>query len=78
MMEFFDSNFIDVKDGAVAYIMDPIPGWANLDDCGNYPCTAPKNALLTFQGTTFTGVKPRWAAKDFQIIANNSEFAPYI
>jgi len=48
MMEFFDSKFIDVKDGALAYLMDPIPGWASLTDCGNYPCTGPNNAFLTF------------------------------
>lgn len=78
MMEFFDSKFTDVKEGAAAYIMDPLPGWAGLTDCGNYPCTAPKNALLTFQDTTFSGTKPRWATSDFQIIANNSDFAPYI
>lgn len=48
MMEFFDSKFTDVKEGAAAFIMDPLPGWAGLTDCGNYPCTAPLNALLTF------------------------------
>jgi hypothetical protein len=78
MMEFFDSKFVDVKQDAVSYIMDPLPEWANLDDCGDYPCTAPKNALLSFQGTTFSGNKPLWATKDFQIISNNTEFSPYI
>lgn len=78
MMEFFDSKFIDVKDGAAAWLMSPKPKWANLDDCGLYPCTAPKNALLSFQDTTFSGAKPRWATSDFQIIANNDEFAPFI
>jgi hypothetical protein len=64
MMEFFDTKFTDVK--IPAYIMDPSPGWANLDDCGDYPCTAPLNALLTFTGTTWEGSKPRWATeKDF-------------
>ena len=60
MMEFFDSKFTDVKAGAVAYIMDPDPAWASLTDCGLYPCSAPKNTLLTFQDTTFEGSKPRW------------------
>jgi hypothetical protein len=77
-MEFYDTKFTDVKDGSLAYIMNPDPTWANLDDCGLYPCTGPRNALLSFQGSTFSGLKPKWAAPDFQIIANNSEFAPYI
>ena len=76
MMEFFDTTFTDVK--SLAYIMDPKPGWANLDDCGNYPCTAPLNALLFFQRTSFNGLKPMWASDDFKVIANNSGFAPYI
>jgi hypothetical protein len=77
MMEFFDTKFTDVN--SAAYIMDPPAGWANLDDCGDYPCTAPKNTLMTFTGTTWIGSKPRWATpRDFQIIANNAEFAPYI
>lgn len=76
MMEFFDSKFTDVK--SFAYIMDPIPGWANLDDCGDFPCTAPLNVLMMFQGTKFEGAEPYWATKDFSIIANNSGFAPYI
>ena len=78
MMEFFDSKFIDVKDGATAYIMDPLAKWVGLTNCGDYTCSGPKNALLTFQDTTFSGSKPRWATSDFQIIANNSDFAPYV
>lgn len=78
MHEFFDTKFIDVEDGAMAYFYDPPEAWANLDDCGNYPCTAPKNALVSFQGTTFEGKKPRWATKEFQLIANNSGISPYI
>ena len=41
MIEFFDSKFIDVKDGAAAYIMEPNPEWATVIDCGNYPCSGP-------------------------------------
>jgi hypothetical protein len=59
--------------------MSPKAGWANLDDCGDYPCTGPLNALLSFTGTKWEGSKPRWATeRDFQIIANNTGFAPYI
>lgn len=78
MAEFYDSEFINVENDAMAYIMDPSPGWANIADCGNYPCTAPKNILFDFEDTTFRGTKPRWSKKDFQIIADNGEFAPFI
>jgi len=47
-MEFFDSTFTSVQEGAFAYVNDPIPGWANLKDCGDFPCTAPANVLLQF------------------------------
>jgi hypothetical protein len=78
MAEFIDTEFNNVENDAMAYIMDPSPGWANIADCGNYPCTAPKNVLLTFEGSIFNGAKPRFAKREFQIIADNAEFAPYI
>jgi len=53
MAEFYDTKFIDVDEDAVAYLMDPNPAWAAIDDCGSFPCTAPSNALLTFEDTTF-------------------------
>jgi hypothetical protein len=77
-MEVYDSKFVDVREQAMAYIMHPDPGWANINDCGDFPCTAPLNAIIDFSGSTFEGTKPTWQAKDFQIIANNSGFAPYI
>jgi len=78
MVEFYDTKFIDVDADALAYLMSPPQAWANIKDCGAFPCTAPLNALFTFEDTTFSGSRPRWATKDFQIIANNTGFAPYI
>jgi len=78
MVEFYDTKFVDVEADALAYLMSPPSKWANIKDCGAFPCTAPLNVLFTFEDTTFSGSKPRWATKDFQIIANNSGFAPYI
>jgi len=46
MMEFFDNTFTDVKN--IAYMAEPNPGWANLKDCGDFPCTAPLNSLISF------------------------------
>jgi hypothetical protein len=76
MTEWFDTKFTDVH--SVAYVAEPNPEWANLMDCGDYPCTAPSNILYSFKRSTFSGYKPNWAASEFQIIANNSGFAPYI
>lgn len=78
MLSAYDNEFIDVKEGAFATLSDPNPGWANLKDCGDFPCTAPSNILFHFKSNTWTGAKPRWATKDFSIIADNAEFAPYV
>ena len=78
MLQAYGNEFVDVKDGAWATLSDPNPGWANLKDCGDFPCTAPWNLLFSFKETTWRGVKPRWAAKDFEVIADNPGFAPYI
>jgi hypothetical protein len=46
MVEFYDTKFINVDGDAIAYLDDPQPGWANIKDCGEFPCTAPSNVLL--------------------------------
>jgi hypothetical protein len=35
------------------YIFDPPKGWAVIDDCGNFPCTAPYNAIFNFYDAVF-------------------------
>lgn len=78
MHEFFDNKFTDVEDGAMIFIYDSPEVWANLDDCGDFTCTAPQNSLASFQDSIFEGKKARWATKDFQIIANNTGISPFI
>jgi len=78
MFSFTNSKFVDVEEDAFAYFMDPKPAWANIADCGEFPCTAPLNILYSFKNSVFSGVKPTYAAADFQLIANNSGFAPHI
>jgi len=52
--------------------MDPDPGWANKDDCGPFPCTAPSNVVMQFTGTTFDGANtPKLMDQDFQIISDS-------
>lgn len=78
MLQAYGNEFVDVKDGAFASLSDPNPKWANLKDCGDFPCTAPWNLLFSFKDTTWRGSKPRWADKEFEIIADNPGFSPYI
>lgn len=55
-------------------MFSPPQSWANSDDCGVFPCTAPLNALLSFTGTTFEGpATPTATGADFEIIANNAQ-----
>jgi len=53
MHQFYNTKFINVEGDALGYIMDPSPGWANVKDCGNFPCTAPWNVLFSFKKNTF-------------------------
>ena len=77
--EFFDCEFIDVEDGSLTYIYDPPKQWANLRDCGDFPCTGPNQILMSFEDSKFSGSKkPRWATKDFQITANNTGISPIL
>jgi hypothetical protein len=69
---FKNSVFDNVNHGAVAFIYDPPQSWANIRDCGNFPCTGPKNAVFKFENSTFTGSStPSITNGTFQIIPNN-------
>jgi hypothetical protein len=58
MQEFIDTTFEDVVGKFFAKMTDPNPGWANLADCGNFPCTGPKNTLYKFTNNKYIGVAP--------------------
>ena len=36
--------------------MDPPLSWANIADCGSFPCTGPRNLVAKFKTTTFKGL----------------------
>lgn len=78
MQEFFDCEFINVQNAAIATLDDPTPGWANKKDCGSFPCTAPWNVLFSFQGSKWETIVDENAKRDWQIISNNPGFSPYI
>ena len=52
---FTNTKFYDLHEDAFAYLMDPPLEWANLKDCGNFPCTGPQNIVLYFKNTQFFG-----------------------
>jgi len=53
-MHYFNNIVFDnVDDAGWAFLKKPNPGWANVKDCGNFPCTAPNNLIFTFADTTF-------------------------
>ena len=76
--EFYDTEFVDVKDGAVAWLRAPPQEWAVIEICGTFPCTGPLNAILSFKRTSWYGVRPVVALKNFQLISNNDGISPYI
>lgn len=55
MNTFSGLIFDNVHDDAVAYMFDPPASWAKIDDCGNFPCTGPNNAVIKFDTVTCTG-----------------------
>jgi len=55
MQEFEDIKFVNVDNRAMAYFYDPPQAWANIKDCGDFPCTAPKNTLYSFKRVKFEG-----------------------
>jgi len=72
-MQYFDEIiFDDVANDAVVYLPDPPKGWANISDCGKFPCTAPQNVVMQFSKVTCTGTKqPAFCSinKDFTIVS---------
>jgi len=46
-------NFTNVAYDAILFIYDPPAEWANVTDCGEFPCTAPFNTVFNFIAATF-------------------------
>lgn len=51
---FKNTKFNNVSPDAMAYFMPPKPKWANLKDCGAFPCTGPLNVLFSFINTKYS------------------------
>jgi hypothetical protein len=63
--ELHDNKFINVEEGAMGFFMSPPKGWANLKDCGDFPCTAPLNVIFDFNNNKFEGEKPKESFPNF-------------
>lgn len=46
-------KFTNVDDLGFAFLDKPNEAWANIKDCGNFPCTAPNNFIMTFTDTRY-------------------------
>jgi hypothetical protein len=58
--------------------MSPPKGWANIKDCGNFPCTAPYNTIFYFRRNKFEGLKPIYAADSFLLIPDTPNFSALV
>lgn len=75
---FIRNTFTNVHPDNFVFIAHPPQKWANLKDCGNFPCTGPLNVLYHFYENTWTHNSLPQEQGNFQVIANNTEFAPFI
>lgn len=71
LQRFEAAEFVNVNDSAVAWLMDPKPGWANPKDCVGFPCTAPSNIVMKFKNSRFSGSRrPSFSDAQFQVISD--------
>jgi len=82
---FTGTKFENVHHDAIAQLNDPNPGWANGDDCGAFPCTAPHNAVIKFFGATASGENvpdikliQTTSGANFQILPDNPEAVNFV
>jgi hypothetical protein len=68
-LQHFDGMEFDNCDSdMLTYFFDPPMKWANLADCGDYPCTGPKNTIFAFTNTKWTNSKGSNTLTDFSLI----------
>jgi len=70
LQHFEDLEFINCNAESLTYFFDPPQSWANLADCGDYPCTGPKNTIFSFKNIKWTGLTGPNALTDFSVIPN--------
>lgn len=68
-LEFFGTKFSNVAVSNFAYFFKPPRGWANITDCGKFPCTAPSNVVMDFKSTVFEGSSRLTSPASFQVVS---------
>lgn len=66
---FSRTYFVNMDDAAIAYLPAPPQNWAVIDDCGEFPCTAPSNIVLDFTNSVIDGGSFS-APSSFQIVSD--------
>jgi len=66
-------KFNNVNDDGLAWFEKPDLAWANIKDCGNFPCTAPNNMIFTFLNSRFSGVTPSVTDSDMTLVPDDPE-----
>lgn len=46
---FTDITFDNVAANALTWFFEPPQSWATNIDCGDFPCTGPKNTIFSFK-----------------------------
>ena len=54
-VEMTNITFTNAGVDNYAYFYDPDPDWANMNDCGNWPCTGIRNIIVKDMDGSFTG-----------------------
>lgn len=65
---FYKTTLDNVAEDAFIYLQSPPSGWAKIDDCGEFPCTAPYNLVIDFEKTSYSGKEIAFAYRKFEII----------
>ena len=76
IQRFSEIELTRVNEDVFGLFRDPNPEWARVEKCGNFPCTGPKNIILSFEkveskdGTQLSVIQnPK--TRPFYIISNN-------
>jgi hypothetical protein len=58
LQHFEGLEFFNCDVAALTHFFNPPMSWANLADCGDFPCTGPKNTIFSFKDIKWTGTSP--------------------
>lgn len=68
---FENIKFVNVDDYGFSWLEKPDLAWANVKDCGNFPCTAPNNWFMTFTNARFDGITVTNPSRAFTVVPDD-------